>query len=82
MPIKPGVRVVEVVRALDDAGIDAIDVTRREVTLDDVFVTLTGAKPVDDVDEAGRQGRPNHRTCKACLKQQIAVPGRPPASIS
>ncbi len=57
VPIKPGVRVVQVVRALDDAGIDAIDVTRREVTLDDVFVTLTGAKPVDDADEAGRQGQ-------------------------
>ena len=54
VPIKPGVRVVEVVRALDDAGIDAIDVTRREVTLDDVFVTLTGAKPIDD---AGPQGQ-------------------------
>lgn len=48
VPIKPGVRVVDVVRALDDAGIDAIDVTRREVTLDDVFVTLTGTKPIDE----------------------------------
>ena len=47
VPIKPGVRVVEVVRALDDAGIDAIDVTRREVTLDDVFVTLTATVPQD-----------------------------------
>ncbi len=45
LPIREGVRSVEVLRALDDAGIDAIDVTRREVTLDDVFLTLTGKKP-------------------------------------
>ncbi len=41
VPIKAGVRVIEVVRALDDAGVDAIDITRREATLDDVFVALT-----------------------------------------
>jgi hypothetical protein len=41
-----------VLRALDDAGIDALDVTRREVTLDDVFLTLTGSKPVLDEPEA------------------------------
>ena len=40
-PIKAGVRVIDVVRALDDAGIDAADITRREATLDDVFLTLT-----------------------------------------
>jgi ABC-2 type transport system ATP-binding protein len=40
-PIKAGVRVIDVVRALDDAGIDAVDITRREATLDDVFLTLT-----------------------------------------
>jgi daunorubicin resistance ABC transporter ATP-binding subunit len=34
-------RVVDVVRALDDAGIDVIDVNRRQSTLDDVFLTLT-----------------------------------------
>ncbi len=45
LPIRDGVRSIEVLRALDDAGIDAIDVTRREVTLDDVFLTLTGTKP-------------------------------------
>jgi hypothetical protein len=37
------VRAIDVVRALDDAGIDALDVTRREATLDDVFLTLTSA---------------------------------------
>ncbi|HSB86056.1 MAG TPA: ATP-binding cassette domain-containing protein [Ilumatobacteraceae bacterium] len=40
-PIKEGVRVIDVVRALDEAGIEAVDITRREATLDDVFLTLT-----------------------------------------
>ncbi|MFN8020183.1 MAG: ATP-binding cassette domain-containing protein [Acidimicrobiales bacterium] len=41
VPLAEGVRIVDVVRALDDAGIDAHDVTRREATLDDVFLALT-----------------------------------------
>jgi ABC-2 type transport system ATP-binding protein len=40
--VHPGTRLVEVVRALDRAGVDATDVHRREATLDDVFLTLTG----------------------------------------
>ena len=40
-PILTGTRVVDVVRALDDAGIDVIDVNRRQATLDDVFLALT-----------------------------------------
>ena len=40
-PIKSGVRVIDIVRALDEAGIDAIDITRREATLDEVFLALT-----------------------------------------
>jgi ABC-type multidrug transport system ATPase subunit len=40
-PILPGTGLIDVVRALDDAGVEAIDVTRRESTLDDVFLTLT-----------------------------------------
>jgi ABC-2 type transport system ATP-binding protein len=43
IPVRAGTRLVEVVRALDAAGVDAIDVHRREATLDDVFLTLTGA---------------------------------------
>jgi ABC-2 type transport system ATP-binding protein len=39
--LRAGVRIVDVVRALDDAGIDAHDVARREATLDDVFLALT-----------------------------------------
>ncbi len=34
---------VEVVRALDDAGVRLLDVGLRRPTLDDVFLTLTGA---------------------------------------
>ena len=37
-------RLIEVVRALDAAGVDAVDVHRREATLDDVFLSLTGQR--------------------------------------
>jgi len=40
-PVRAGTRLVEIVRALDAAGIDAVDVQRREVTLDDVFLMIT-----------------------------------------
>jgi ABC-2 type transport system ATP-binding protein len=43
-PVRPGTRLIEVVRALDLAGVDASDVHRREPTLDDVFLTLTGKR--------------------------------------
>jgi hypothetical protein len=44
--VRPGTRLIEVVRALDTAGVDAVDVQRREATLDDVFLTLTdGTSP-------------------------------------
>ena len=46
-PVRRGTRLIEVVRALDQEGIDAADVHRREPTLDDVFLTLTGTKRVD-----------------------------------
>jgi ABC-2 type transport system ATP-binding protein len=46
-PVMRGTRLIEVVRALDQEGIDAADVHRREPTLDDVFLTLTGTKRVD-----------------------------------
>lgn len=39
--VKTGTRLVEIVRALDAAGVDAHDVARREATLDDVFLALT-----------------------------------------
>ena len=40
-PMRPGTPLLEVVRALDAAGVAATDVHRREPTLDDVFLTLT-----------------------------------------
>ncbi len=43
VPLRQGVRLVEIVRALDAAGVDAVDVQRREPTLDDVFLTLVSA---------------------------------------
>jgi ABC-2 type transport system ATP-binding protein len=44
--IANGTRLIEVVRALDAAGVDATDVHRREATLDDVFLTLTRPQEV------------------------------------
>jgi ABC-2 type transport system ATP-binding protein len=41
-PVAEGTRIIDVVRALDDAGIDAVDLNRRQASLDDVFLTLTG----------------------------------------
>jgi ABC-2 type transport system ATP-binding protein len=50
-PARPGTRLIEVVRALDIAGVDASDVHRREPTLDDVFLTLTGKRQRDPESE-------------------------------
>jgi len=41
-PASESTRLIEVVRALDQAGVEATDVHRREATLDDVFLSLTG----------------------------------------
>jgi ABC-2 type transport system ATP-binding protein len=40
---REGARLIDVVRALDEAGVEAVDATRRQVTLDDVFLALTSA---------------------------------------
>jgi daunorubicin resistance ABC transporter ATP-binding subunit len=40
-PIVEGTRLIDVVRALDEAGIDAVDINRRQASLDDVFLVLT-----------------------------------------
>jgi len=42
-PVRAGTRLIEIVRALDAAGIDAVDVQRREPTLDDVFLAITAS---------------------------------------
>jgi ABC-2 type transport system ATP-binding protein len=41
VPVAVGTPLLEVVRALDTAGVAALDVHRREATLDDVFLSLT-----------------------------------------
>jgi ABC-2 type transport system ATP-binding protein len=41
MPVRAGTSFLELVRALDAAGVAATDVHRREPTLDDVFLNLT-----------------------------------------
>ena len=53
-PIRSGDRVVPgVIRALDDAGIDVLDVEVRRPTLDDVFLTLTGRATSDELEAVG-----------------------------
>ena len=52
-PLVEGTRIIDVVRALDEAGIDAVDLNRRQATLDDVFLTLTsGTRHPDAPDDA------------------------------
>jgi ABC-2 type transport system ATP-binding protein len=41
VPVRAGTPLLEIARALDQAGVAARDVHRREATLDDVFLTLT-----------------------------------------
>jgi ABC-type multidrug transport system ATPase subunit len=47
VPVREGVRLVDVMRALDAAGIDPVELDRREVSLDDVFLTLTSPDALD-----------------------------------
>ena len=58
-PIHAGDRVVPgVIRALDDAGIDVLDVEVRRPTLDDVFLSLTGHTVEEEApDEAAEATR-------------------------
>jgi ABC-2 type transport system ATP-binding protein len=51
-PIRSGDRVVPgVIRALDESGIDVLDVEVRRPTLDDVFLTLTGRTATDEQED-------------------------------
>jgi ABC-2 type transport system ATP-binding protein len=50
-PLDEGTRLIDVVRSLDDAGIDAIDMNRRQATLDDVFLTLTSPTRPDTASD-------------------------------
>ena len=49
--------VPDVVRLLDDGGIDVLDVVVRHPTLDDAFLQLTG-RPADDAEGAGFETEP------------------------
>ncbi len=51
-PLREGTRIIDVVRALDEAGIDAVDLNRRQATLDDVFLTLTSRTHHHDATDA------------------------------
>ncbi len=42
-------RLIEVVRMLDESGVDASDVHRREATLDDVFLSITRPPTTEEV---------------------------------
>src|SRR4051812_31125743 len=41
IPVRSDVRLMDVMHAVDDAGIDVVDINRRQATLDDVFLILT-----------------------------------------
>jgi ABC-2 type transport system ATP-binding protein len=43
-PASESTRLIEVVRSLEEGGVDAHDVRRREATLDDVFFSLTSPR--------------------------------------
>jgi ABC-2 type transport system ATP-binding protein len=45
IPVREGTRLMEIMRTLDAAGIDAVDLNRRQASLDDVFLTLTDTAP-------------------------------------
>src|SRR4051812_14019819 len=51
VPVRPGTSFLEIARALDAAGVAATDVQRREATLDDVFLSLTGGDGAGAVRE-------------------------------
>jgi len=65
VPIVEGVSLMQVMRALDAAGVDALDLNRRQATLDDVFLTLTSPHPTsatdasDSPDSPGSADRPD-----------------------
>jgi ABC-2 type transport system ATP-binding protein len=56
VPLTEGVKFIEVLRAIDQAGADIVDINRRQTTLDDVFLTITDpdAGSHVDSDDAGR----------------------------
>jgi len=51
IPVREGTRLMEMMRALDVAGIDAVDLNRRQASLDDVFLTLTDSTTAAEAEE-------------------------------
>ncbi len=47
-PIAEGSRLIDIVRALDASGVDALDINRRQATLDDVFLAITSPAPIEE----------------------------------
>ena len=58
VPLDEGTRLIDVVRSLDEAGIDAVDMNRRQATLDDVFLALTSPNRPDESSSADRGLQP------------------------
>jgi ABC-2 type transport system ATP-binding protein len=54
-PIAEGTHLIDVVRALDSAGVEAIDINRRQATLDDVFLALTSPSASAERDSDERE---------------------------
>ena len=44
IPVRADVRLMDLMHAVDDAGIDVVDINRRQATLDDVFLILTESR--------------------------------------
>jgi oleandomycin transport system ATP-binding protein len=44
------VRLMDVVRALDAADVEVLEIERRGASLDDVFLSVTGHRPEADDD--------------------------------
>ena len=67
VPVSGGTRaLMEVVRLLDVAGVEPLDIGIRRATLDDVFLKLTGeAVAADDNGEAAQSGKRSRRERKA-----------------
>jgi ABC-2 type transport system ATP-binding protein len=58
VPVIEDARVMQVMRALDAAGIDAVDLNTRRASLDDVFLTLTGARGDDESTHEAKEDVP------------------------
>jgi ABC-2 type transport system ATP-binding protein len=52
--ITEGSRLIDIVRALDTADVDALDINRRQATLDDVFLALTSSPESEQEKEEAR----------------------------